>query len=105
MGKPTRSQSFLGEYLVIFTSTFVSGCLQTPVSPLQCYATNNKPSYNIFKTLRPSLWPGSALVILGTKAYPNMPRKESDAVPKGNGPAPQQQEFGSGQPSWRMRIE
>ena len=32
---PTRSQSFLGKYLVIFTSTFVLRCLLTsPVSPL-----------------------------------------------------------------------
>ena len=28
-----------------------------------------------------------------------MPRKESNAVPEGNGPAPQQEEFGSGQPT------
>ena len=41
---PFCIQSFLAfsyEYRVIFTSTFVSGCLQTPVSPLQCYAINN----------------------------------------------------------------
>ena len=29
-----------------------------------------------------------------------MLRKESEAVPKGNGPVPQEQEFGSGQPTW-----
>ena len=28
-----------------------------------------------------------------------MPRKESKAVPEGNGPLPQQEEFGSGQPT------
>ena len=28
-----------------------------------------------------------------------MPRKESGAVPEGNGPIPQQEEFGSGQPT------
>ena len=28
-----------------------------------------------------------------------MPRKESEAVPKGNGPASQQEEFGSDQPT------
>ena len=28
-----------------------------------------------------------------------MPRKKSEAVPEGNGPAPQQEEFGSGQPT------
>ena len=28
-----------------------------------------------------------------------MPRKESKAVPEGNGPVPQQEEFGSGQPT------
>ena len=28
-----------------------------------------------------------------------MPRKESDAVPEGNGPVPQQEEFGSSQPT------
>ena len=28
-----------------------------------------------------------------------MPRKEIEAVPKGNGPVPQQEEFGSGQPT------
>ena len=28
-----------------------------------------------------------------------MPRKESEAVPEGNGPVPQQEEFGSGQPT------
>ena len=34
--------SFPGEHLVISSSTFVSSCLQTPVSPLQRSATNNK---------------------------------------------------------------
>ena len=33
--------SFPGDYLVVFTSKFVSGCLQTPVSPLQ-YSTTYK---------------------------------------------------------------
>ena len=28
-----------------------------------------------------------------------MPRKESEAVPEGNGPVPQQEEFGSGEPT------
>ena len=28
-----------------------------------------------------------------------MPRKESEAVPEGNGPVPQQEELGSGQPT------
>ena len=28
-----------------------------------------------------------------------MPRKESKAVPEGNGPVPQQEELGSGQPT------
>ena len=28
-----------------------------------------------------------------------MPRKESAAAPEGNGPLPQQEEFGSGQPT------
>ena len=28
-----------------------------------------------------------------------MPRKESEAVPESNGPVPQQEEFGSGQPT------
>ena len=28
-----------------------------------------------------------------------MPRKESGAVPEGNGPVPQQEEFGSGEPT------
>ena len=28
-----------------------------------------------------------------------MPRKESEAVPVGNGPVPQQEEFGSGEPT------
>ena len=28
-----------------------------------------------------------------------MPWKESEAVPEGNGPVPQQEEFGSGQPT------
>ena len=28
-----------------------------------------------------------------------MPRKESEAVPEGNGPVPQQEDFGSGQPT------
>ena len=28
-----------------------------------------------------------------------MPRKESKAVPEGNGPVPQQEEFGSGEPT------
>ena len=34
--------SFPGKYLVISTNTFFSRCLQTPVSPLQCHANNNK---------------------------------------------------------------
>ena len=34
--------SFLGKYLVTSTNTFLSGCIQTPVSPLQCHANNNK---------------------------------------------------------------
>ena len=38
-----------------------------------------------------------------------MPRKESEAVPEGNGPIPQQEEFGSGQPTlediYRMLCE
>ena len=29
-----------------------------------------------------------------------MLRKESEAVPEGNGPVPQKEEFGSGQPTW-----
>ena len=32
-----------------------------------------------------------------------MLRKESEAVPKGNGPVPQQEKFGSGQPIWEER--
>ena len=28
-----------------------------------------------------------------------MPRKESEAVPEGNSPVPQQEEFGSGEPT------
>ena len=28
-----------------------------------------------------------------------MPRKESEVVPESNGPVPQQEEFGSGQPT------
>ena len=38
-----------------------------------------------------------------------MPRKESEAVPEGNGPLPQQEQFGSGQPTledvYRMLCE
>ena len=30
---------------------------------------------------------------------PNMPRNWSEAVPEGNGPVPQQEELGSGQPT------
>ena len=49
------------------------------------------------------------LVTLGTERYPNMPRKESKAVPEDNGPVPQQEEFGSGQPTladvYRMMKE
>ena len=33
------------------------------------------------------------------RGYPNTPRKESKAVPEGNSPVPQQEEFGSGQPT------
>ena len=29
-----------------------------------------------------------------------MLRKESEAVPESNGPVPQKEEFGSGQPTW-----
>ena len=28
-----------------------------------------------------------------------MPQKESEAIPEGNGPVPQQEEFGSGEPT------
>ena len=34
-----------------------------------------------------------------TRGYPNMPRNWSKAVPEGNGPTPQQEEFESGQPT------
>ena len=35
-----------------------------------------------------------------------MPRNESEAVPEGNGPVPQQEEFGSGEPTpWRTCID
>ena len=53
MEKPLHSQSFLGEYLVISKSTFVSGCPQTPVSPLQCYVINNKSFISSFKDSQP----------------------------------------------------
>ena len=36
-------------------------------------------------------------VFLGTEACPNMPRNWSKAFPAGNGPIPQQEEFGSDQ--------
>ena len=35
-----------------------------------------------------------------SKAFPIMLRKESEAVPEGNGPVPQTEEFKSGQPTW-----
>ena len=38
-----------------------------------------------------------------------MPRKESEAVPERNGPVPQQEEFGSGEPTladvYRLFVE
>ena len=37
------------------------------------------------------------LMVLDVESYPNMPRNRSKAVPKGNSPAPQQDEFGSNQ--------
>ena len=36
---------------------------------------------------------------LDVEGYPNMPRNWSEAVPDGNGPVPQQVEFGSDQPT------
>ena len=59
--------------------------------------------YIIFlKTLRPSLWRGlhqytSVTSFLGAEAFPNIPRKVCEAVPEGNCPIPQQEEFGSGE--------
>ena len=34
-----------------------------------------------------------------------MPRKKGEAVPEGNGPVPQQEEFGSDKPRWRIYID
>ena len=33
-----------------------------------------------------------------------MPRKESEAVPEGNSPVPQQEEFGSGEPTTLANV-
>ena len=43
--------SFPDAFLVISTSSFVAGCLQTPVSPLECYATYILVIYIIFSRL------------------------------------------------------
>ena len=61
--------------------------------------------YNLSKTLSPSLWRGCIstllvqIVVLDFEVYPNMPRNWSKAVPEGNGPVLQQEEFGSDQPT------
>ena len=41
----------------------------------------------------------STIVFLAVEGYPSMPRNWSKAVPEGNGPAPQQKEFGPHQPT------
>ena len=40
-----------------------------------------------------------AINILDVEVYPDMPRKEGETVPEGNGPVPQKEKFGSGQPT------
>ena len=65
---------------------------------------SNKFYIIVIKTLRPSLWRGLHQYTCGTsflsaEAFPKMPRKESEAVPEGNGLVPQQEELGSGEPT------
>ena len=69
-----------------------------------------RPLYHTLKNLSPSIWRGCMNTLvqwcsLVTRLYSNMPRKESEAVPEGNSPVPQQEEFGSTSPRWRMYID
>ena len=113
-------EPFCSQYFMIlswgvscYMSTFISKCLQTSVSPLQCYQVryNNKPFLTIFPRLS-TLPSGEGVSThkrtsnLGVEGCPNMPRNWSKAVPEGNGPVPQQKKnSGLVNLRWRMYIE
>ena len=74
--------------------------------PFQCYAFNNKSFTSSSRDSQPFLLARvfqhtSAIVDLDIEGYPNMLRKASEAVHKGNGPVPRQEEFGPDQPTLR----
>ena len=79
--------------------------LRPAVFPLQCYAENPMRSiHHISQDSSPSLWRG-CIVCVDTSAtsssvsrLPCHVTKESEAVPVGNGPVSQQEEFGPDQP-------
>ena len=63
--------SFPGEYVVIFTITFVSGCLQTRVSPFQ-YSTTNNTFFISFFPRFPGLPFGEGVLTCISNAPPPM---------------------------------
>ena len=54
--------------------------------------------YHPLKTLRPSLWRGLHQCT-SVSRDPIIPRKDCEAVPESNGPVPQKEDFGSGEPT------
>ena len=70
------------------------------VSP-SCYAVNNTFFISYFQDSQPlplaRVYKHTS--VLGTEVYPNMLRRKSKAFPVGNGPVPQQEEFGFDQPT------
>ena len=76
------------------------------MSPLQRYATNSKSRYPSFQDSQPfplarMFKHTSTLTNLG---YLNMPWNWSEAVPEGNGPIPQKEEFGLANPRRRTHT-
>ena len=76
------------------------------MSPLQCYAFNNKSFTSSSQDSQPFplarvFQHTSAIVDLDIEGYLNLLRKESESVCKDNGPVPRQEEFGPDQPTLR----
>ena len=74
--------------------------IDAPVFLLQCSAVNDTffTSYLSRLLTFPLARTHQHTGDLNVEVYPIMPRKESKAIPEGNGPVPQQEEVGSGQP-------
>ena len=96
MVKPSCSQPFL-----VFSVFY-----QTPVSPFQYYAVHDTFFTSSLSRLS-TLWRGRINTLV--PRIPNVPWKESEAVPEGHGLVLQQEKFGSGQPTladgYRMMEE